>query len=198
MNVGITGGIGSGKSIVCRLFSCLDIPVYDADTRAKWLTNHDSAIREAVIALLGAESYTASGEYNRAFVSSLVFQNADLLKELNGIIHPAVMKDTEVWMEKNSAFPYLIKEAAIMNKAGEHNNLDYVVVVQAPVALRLSRIKGRDKNRSEEEIRAIIKRQISDEERGQIADFTINNDGNAALIPQVLQLHKLFLEETGR
>lgn len=198
MNIGVTGGIGSGKSIVCRLFSCLDIPVYDADTRAKWLTNHDPAIREAIITLLGAESYTASGEYNRAFVSSLVFQNADLLKELNGIIHPAVMKDTEVWMEKNSAFPYLIKEAAIMNKAGEHNNLDYVVVVQAPVALRLSRIKGRDKNRSEEEIKAIIKRQISDEERDQIADFTINNDENAALIPQVLQLHKLFLEETGR
>jgi dephospho-CoA kinase len=138
-----------------------------------------------------------SGEYNRAFVSSQVFQNADLLKALNGIIHPAVMKDTEAWIEKNSAFPYVIKEAAIMNKAGDKNNLDYVVVVQAPVALRLSRIKGRDKNRSEQEIRAIIERQISDEERNKIADFTINNDENAALIPQVLQLHKLFLSKSG-
>jgi dephospho-CoA kinase len=196
MNIGVTGGIGSGKSIVCKLFSCLDIPVYDADTRAKWLTNHDPVIREAVIALLGSESYTESGEYNRAFVSSRVFQNADLLKKLNGIIHPAVMKDTEVWMEKNSVFPYVIKEAAIMNKAGDKNNLDYVIVVQAPVALRLSRIKERDKSRSEEEIKAIIERQISDEERDKIADFTINNDENAALIPQVLQLHNLFLEKS--
>ena len=195
MNVGVTGGIGSGKSIVCKLFACLDIPVYDADTRAKWLTNHNSEIRQAVIELLGAGSYTENGEYNRSYVSSQVFKNPDLLKKLNGIIHPAVGKDTDDWMKTHSDAPYVIKEAAIMNKAGENNNLDLVIVVKAPVALRLKRIKNRDKNRSEEEIRAIIERQVSDEERDAIADFTIDNDENAALIPQVLQLHRLFLEK---
>ncbi|WP_159470875.1 dephospho-CoA kinase [Dyadobacter sp. 3J3] len=194
MKVGVTGGIGSGKSIVCRLFACLDIPMYDADSRAKWLTNHDPAIREAVIQLLGSESYTLDGEYNRPYVSSQVFKDPDLLKKLNAIIHPAVGKDTDGWLEKNSYFPYVIKEAAIMNKAGDNNNLDFVIVVTASVELRLSRIRNRDKNRSEAEIKSIIERQISDEERDEIADFKIDNGENVALIPQVLKLHKLFLE----
>lgn len=197
MNIGVTGGIGSGKSIVCKLFACLDIPVYDADTRAKWLTNHDLVIRKAVVELLGEESYTEAGEYNRPYVSDKVFKNPDLLKKLNAIIHPAVGKDTADWLARNSESPYVIKEAAIMNKAGVNNNLDYVIVVQAPIELRIQRVKKRDKNRSEEEIRAIIERQISDEERQEIADFTINNDENVALIPQVLHLHQLFLQAGG-
>lgn len=195
MNIGVTGGIGSGKSIVCKLFACLDVPVYDADTRAKWLTNYDHEIRQAIILLLGSESYTENGEYNRAYVSSKVFKNPDLLKKLNGIIHPAVAKDTDDWMKTHSDAPYVIKEAAIMNKAGANNNLDLVVVVKAPVDIRLKRIKNRDKSRSEEEILAIIERQVSDEERDAIADFTINNNENAALIPQVLKLHQLFLKK---
>ena len=196
MNVGVTGGIGSGKSIVCRIFSCLDIPVYDADSRAKWLTNNDSAMRQEIIQLLGTQAYTENGEYNRSFVSSQVFKNAELLKELNSIIHPAVLKDTEAWLAKHDHFPYVVKEAAIMNRAGQKNNLDYVIVVHAPVDLRLSRIRNRDKNRSEQEIRSIIERQISDEERNEIADFVVNNDEHVALIPQVLKLHKLFLEKS--
>lgn len=198
MNIGVTGGIGSGKSIVCKLFACLDIPVYDADTRAKWLTNNDPEIRKAVIQLLGEESYTLNGEYNRPYVSSRVFNNPDLLKKLNGIIHPAVGKDTDTWLENHNNSPYVIKEAAIMNKAGENNNLDFVIVVTAPVELRLSRIRNRDKNRSEAEIRSIIERQISDEEREAIADFKVDNGENAALIPQVLKLHKLFLGKSGK
>lgn len=194
MNIGVTGGIGSGKSIVCKLFSCLSIPVYDADTRAKWLTNHDVGIREAITDLLGAESYTPSGDYNRSYVSGKVFNNPELLKELNAIIHPAVGRDTDDWLRKHCASPYVIKEAAIMNKAGVNNNLDYVIVVQAPIALRIQRVRSRDKNRSEEEIRAIIDRQVSDEVRQAIADFTIDNDENVALIPQILHLHQLFLQ----
>lgn len=198
VNIGVTGGIGSGKSIVCKLFSCLNIPVYDADTRAKWLTNNDVSLREAIVDLLGAESYTPSGDYDRAFVSSKVFKNPELLKQLNAIIHPAVGKDTDEWLKNNAESPYVIKEAAIMNKAGVNNNLDYVIVVQAPMALRIQRVRNRDKNRSEEEIRSIIERQISDEERQAIADFTINNDENVALIPQVLHLHQLFMQVGGQ
>ncbi|MCF2488367.1 dephospho-CoA kinase [Dyadobacter sp. CY347] len=192
LQVGITGGIGSGKSVVCKLFSCLGIPVYNADSRAKWLTNHDPQIIESVVALLGDESYTKEGHYNTAYVSSLVFNNDDLLKKLNAIIHPVVMLDTADWVESHAAAPYVVKEAAIMNKAGDRNSLDYVVVVEAPLELRITRILQRDK-RSEEQIRAIVKRQVSDDERKKVGDFFINNDEKSALIPQVMQLHQIFL-----
>jgi len=194
LQIGVTGGIGSGKSVVCKVFSCLGIPVYDADTRAKWLTNHMPEIREKVIALLGNNSYDSNGQYDRAFVSSLVFQNENLLKELNSIIHPVVMKDTQKWVAEQSKSAYVIKEAAIMKKAGVGNDLDYVIVVTSPVALRIERILQRDK-RSKTEIGAIIKRQISDEERNKIADFVITNDEESALIPQILKLHELFLDK---
>jgi len=192
IQIGVTGGIGSGKSMVCRLFSCLDIPVYSADSRAKWLTNQDPVIREKVIELLGQDSYNEAGIYNTAYVASLVFNNEILLKELNAIIHPVVMSDTENWVYQHSDSPYVIKEAAIMNAAGDKNTLDYVIVVEAPVSLRISRILSRD-NRSEEEIRAIIERQVSDEKRREIADFTVINDEKAALIPQVMKLHRTFM-----
>lgn len=189
--IGVTGGIGSGKSMVCRLFECLDIPVYYADSRAKWLTNHDPEIREKVMALLGPLSYDAAGRYNTSFVASVVFKDEDLLKELNAIIHPVVMRDTREWVMGHSGMPYVVKEAAIMAKAGHSNALDYVVVVEAPVDLRVKRILQRD-NRSEQEIRAIIERQVTDAARKEIADFTVNNDEKAALIPQVLALHGIF------
>ena len=191
LQIGITGGIGSGKSVVCQLFACLGIPIYNADSRAKWLTNHDNLIRENVIALLGNEAYDAAGRYNTSYVSSVVFKDENLLKQLNAIIHPVVMQDTLDWVQNNQESPYLIKEAAIMNKAGDKNSLDVVVVVEAPLDLRIKRILQRDK-RSEAEIRTIIQRQVTDEERRNIADFVIYNDEASALIPQVLKLHNIF------
>ncbi|SEI43702.1 dephospho-CoA kinase [Dyadobacter sp. SG02] len=189
--IGITGGIGSGKSMVCRLFECLDIPVYYADSRAKWLTNHDPEIREKVVALLGAEAYDDAGQYNTRFVASAVFKNEALLKELNAIIHPVVLRDTRAWVAQHAEVPYVVKEAAIMAKASEANAVDYVVVVEAPVELRIQRILQRDK-RTEQEIRAIIERQVSDESRREIADYFVQNDDDSELIPQVLHLHETF------
>jgi dephospho-CoA kinase len=191
--IGVTGGIGSGKSMVCRLFECLDIPIYYADSRAKWLTNNDPEIREKVIALLGREAYGVDGTYNTRFVASSVFKNEPLLKELNAIIHPVVLRDTKNWVAQQAGVPYVVKEAAIMAKAGQSNAVDYVVVVEAPVELRIQRILQRDK-RSEQEIRAIIERQASDESRREIADFIVNNDDTSELIPQVLHLHETFLK----
>lgn len=193
LQIGITGGIGSGKSIVCKVFSCLGISVYDADTRSKWLTNHDPEIRKRVVALLGSQAYDLAGEYNRPYVASVVFKDEAILKKLNGIIHPIVMQDTERWMSERKNEPYVIKEAAIMKAAGDGNTLDYVIVVQAPVDLRIQRILQRDK-RTEAEIRSIIERQVSDESRNAIADFVIQNDENAALLPQILTLHKKIME----
>lgn len=191
--IGVTGGIGSGKSMVCRLFECLDIPVYYADSRAKWLTNHDPEIREKVVGLLGNEAYDSAGLYDTRFVASKVFQNEPLLKELNAIIHPVVLRDTKEWVTQNARAPYVVKEAAIMAKAGQANAVDYVVVVEAPVELRIQRILQRD-SRTEQEIRAIIERQVSDESRREIADYIVNNDDASELIPQVMHLHDTFLK----
>ena len=191
LQIGITGGIGSGKSVVCKLFACLEIPVYDADSRAKWLTTHDSEIRERIIGLLGEDAYH-QGLYNRSFVASRVFNHPELLRSLNSIVHPAVSKDTARWVSRHRDYPYVIKEAAIMNRAGEGNSLDYVVVVEAPEWLRVRRVLHRD-NRSKEEIKAIIARQIADADRKSLADFTITNDETSALIPQVLSMHQRFM-----
>lgn len=189
--IGVTGGIGSGKSMVCRLFECLDIPVYYADSRAKWLTNHDPEIRGKVISLLGPEAYDSKGLYNTRFVSSRVFNNEPLLKALNAVIHPAVLRDTKEWVVEHTGLPYVVKEAAIMSAAGQSNAVDYVVVVEAPVELRIQRILERDK-RTEQEIRAIIGRQVSDESRRAIANYVVKNDNASELIPQVLHLHRIF------
>lgn len=195
LQIGVTGGIGSGKSMVCRLFACLGVPVYDADSKAKQITTTNPEIGQRIISLLGKDAYLPDGSYNRAYVSSKVFKDAELLKNLNAIIHPAVLRDTAQWVSKHIAFPYIIKEAAIMNKAGQANSLDFVVVVDAPADLRIRRILERDK-RPESEIKAIIARQVSDADRKQIADFVVHNDENSALIPQVLELHARFISTT--
>jgi dephospho-CoA kinase len=192
LQIGVTGGIGSGKSVVCELFSCLGIPVYNADSRAKWLTNNNQQVKADITQLLGARAYNSEGKYDTAFVASVVFKDESLLKKLNSIVHPAVLKDTEDWVGRQKNVHYVIKEAAIMNKAGENNSLDFVIVVEADIDLRVARILKRDR-RSESEIRAIIERQVSDEARRQVADLVITNNTNSALIPQVMQLHKKFL-----
>ena len=192
LKIGITGGIGSGKSTICKLFACLDVPVYDADFRARWLTNHAPDLRNRITELLGEYAYKSNGEYNRTYVASRVFGDPDLLSKLNSIVHPAVLKDTSDWVKRHSGFPYLLKEAAIMNRAGDRNDLDFVVAVEAPVALRVERIVQRD-GRDVVEIKAILDRQLSDEQRREIADFMISNDDHSALIPQVLALHGKFI-----
>ncbi|MPR35725.1 dephospho-CoA kinase [Salmonirosea aquatica] len=192
LQVGVTGGIGSGKSVVCRIFACLGIPIYAADQRANWLAEHNPIIRQEVIALLGPDSYTSEGTYNRTYVASRVFTEPVLLQQLNQIIHPRVFADSDQWLRLHAQQPYVVREAALMNKAGDKNTLDYVVVVDAPVELRIERTKLRDPHRSETEIRAIIARQITDEARLQLADFVIENGLEYALIPQVLNLHHYF------
>lgn len=190
--IGITGGIGSGKSIVCRIFGVLGIPVYEADTRAKWLMNHDPQLKEQLIALLGTDAYTHTGEYNRAWVASQVFDNQNLLLKLNAVVHPRVWQDSAAWVQQHSEAPYLLYEAAIMKAAGQGNPFCHVVMVSAPVELRVKRTLARDPQRSEQEVRAIIARQVPDEERLKIADLVVQNDDYQLLIPQVLHLHSLF------
>ncbi len=192
LQIGITGGIGSGKSLVCRIFTALGVPVYNADDRAKWLLNHDEKLKKTVEALLGKEAYWPDGAYNRQWVSHKVFNNPTLLRELNAVVHPRVGEDTQAWLKLHKKVPYVVKEAAIMGKAGENNTLDKVIVVQAPLAMRIQRVLQRDPQRSETEIRDIIARQMSDEERLKMADYVLYNDDCQLLIPQVWALHQLF------
>nr|WP_293833473.1 dephospho-CoA kinase [uncultured Arsenicibacter sp.] len=193
LQIGITGGIGSGKSLVCRIFQAFGVPVYAADDRAKWLTQHDPILKADIIRLLGTDTYDQQGNYNRAFVASRVFHDPELLHQLNNLIHPRVYADTLTWVQQQH-YPYVIKEAALMKAAGDHNTLDKVIVVHAPENIRIDRIRLRDPHRSEAEIRNIIARQISDEERFRIADYVIDNDEARLLLPQLATLHQTLLE----
>ena len=190
--IGITGAIGSGKSIVCKVFATMGIPIYEADSRAKYLMNNDLALKKSIRNLLGEQAYTPTGEYNRAWVASQVFNNSDLLKQLNSIVHPRVREDAEKWILQYSKAPFLLYEAAIMKAAGDGNYFDKVIVVNAPINLRTKRVQKRD-NRSEQEIRDIIARQISDKERLKIADFVIVNDEKIPLLQQILDLKVIIL-----
>lgn len=192
LQIGITGGIGSGKSVVCRIFEALGVPFYSADERAKWLLNHDDKLKKTVEALLGKDAYLADGGYNRRWVAQEVFSKPALLQQLNAVVHPRVGEDTEAWVKKHKKAPYLVKEAAIMARAGQNNSLDKIIVVEAPVELRVARVLQRDSQRSEAEIRDIIARQISDDERLKLADYVVKNDESQLLLPQVWELHQVF------
>lgn len=195
LQIGVTGGIGSGKSVVCQVFQALGIPVYEADERAKWLTEHDPILKADIQRVLGANAYDALGRYNRAWVASQVFSDAELLLALNAVIHPRVLADTATWVNQHPDKPYVIKEAALMRAAGDGNSLDKVIVVRAPLDLRIARIRQRDPHRSETEIRNIIANQVSDEDRLQVADYVLENDERQLLLPQLLRLHEEFLRQ---
>ena len=190
--IGITGGIGSGKSLICKIFSTMNIPIYDADSRAKYLINNDLSLKNLIKNLLGENAYLPTGIYNRKWVASQVFNNPDLLKQLNSLVHPYVHKDSHDWVKKYSKSPFLIYEAALMKAAGDNNMFDKVIVVNAPLNLRIQRIQVRDK-RSEQEIKDIIARQISDEERLKIADYVIENDDKEPVLEQVLELYEIIV-----
>lgn len=202
LQIGVTGGIGSGKSTVCRVFATLGAPVYYADERAKWLTEYDPILKADITRVLGPQAYDRTrtggpagpslGKYNRSWVASQVFADPVLLDRLNAVIHPRVLADTALWVSQHADKPYVIKEAALMRAAGDGNSLDKVIVVQAPVPLRIGRIQARDPHRSAQEIQHIIDRQVSDAERLRIADYVLNNDESQLLLPQIVALHGEF------
>lgn len=186
--LGITGGIGSGKTTVCKIFEVLGVPVYYADERAKWLLNNDAAVKENVIALLGNEAYS-SGELNRPFIAEKVFANKNLLEQYNAIVHPAVAEDTLSWNSQHLDEPYILKEAALLVETGSYLNLDKLIVVTAPENIRIERVVQRD-GLSKEAIAARIANQMPESEKVKLADFVIVNDGTQSLIEQVKNIHQ--------
>jgi dephospho-CoA kinase len=193
LKVGITGGMGSGKSLVCKIFAQLGAPVYDADSRARRLMTEDKVLVEQIKAKFGEQSYAKSGELNRDYLSKEVFNNSLRLELLNSLVHPRVALDSERWMKENANAPYVIKEAALLFEAGSYKTLDKIIVVAAPEVLRVNRVINRDKSRKKEDVLKIIRNQMPEEEKINRADFVIHNDESEPVIPQVLKLHERFI-----
>lgn len=192
LQIGITGGIGSGKSLVCKIFRSLGISVYDADSHAKELMTTDGILISNIRKEFGELSYHGDGSLNRKYLSSTVFNDAGKLEKLNKMVHPRVGEDYLQWVAEHRDQSYVIKEAALLFEAGSYKLLDKVMVVTAPDWLRIERVKQRDPQRTEEQIRTIIGNQMPQEEKMKHADFTIVNDESVLLIPQVLKLHARF------
>lgn len=193
--IGLTGGIGSGKSTVAGLFSTLGIPVYESDSRAKFLMNNDPGLRQEIVALLGSESYTSPNEINRSWIASKVFNNPPLLSQLNGIVHPAVFQDLVDWiaMDTQQQAPYLIQESALLFEEDLAKRFRASILVVAPVDLRIDRVMKRDGIAREEVLRR-IENQWPDDRKIPLSDFIIYNDGNRSLIEQVMDINKMIVQ----
>ncbi len=192
--IGVTGSIGSGKSLVCNIFKQLGIPIYNADDRAKILmVTHDEII-STVKRLFGSESYFADGSLNRALISSIAFNNKALLTELNKTVHPTVFADFDNWIivQKKLGVPYIIKEAALMFETDSYKGLEKYIVVTAPLQLRIERTMHRD-NITQEQVQARMNNQFTQEEKLAKANFEIINDDKHSLIEQVVKLNKVFI-----
>lgn len=193
LRIGLTGGIGSGKTTVAQIFNVLGIPVYSSDDAAKRLMNEDEDLKKKIIESFGKESYQ-NGELNRKYVANEAFSDPKKIKLLNSMVHPATIKDASAWMEKQNA-PYVIKEAALIFESGSDQFLDYVIGVKSPLNLRIERTMKRN-NVTAEEVASRMKLQMDEVEKMNRCDFIIVNDEKEMLIPQVLSLHQKFLELT--
>ena len=192
--IGVTGGIGSGKSTVCELLRDRGVAVYDSDSRAKQLMAESEALREQLIAAFGAECYNAEG-LNRAFLASKVFGNEEALQQLNSIVHPAVRADFQTWAEQQS--PYVVLESAILFEAGFETEVDATLAVMAPMPMRLERTMARD-GVDKESVMRRMEHQLSDDELHRRASRTIVNINREYLEGDIEQLHKIFVYESQR
>jgi dephospho-CoA kinase len=191
--IGITGGIGSGKSIVCEVFRTLGVSVYNADIHAKILLDEDTNLQDKVRQTFGQDIFSM-GKLNRKALADKVFNNPSELNKLNKIIHPAVSSDFEKWVFLHQAESYILKEAAIIFESGTYKQLDAVILVYAPIEIRIERVMLRDHINKNKVIER-IQNQMSDEEKKKLSDFMIYNDENHSIIHQVLSLHQQFILE---
>lgn len=188
--IGLTGGIGSGKSIVAKVFATQGVPVLDADATAKQIMNNDPSIKEALISLFGKDVYV-NGQLNRALVSSIVFGDSFKLAQLNAIVHPAAIQYAKDWASKQSA-PYVIKEAALFFESGSAEGIHKMIGVTSPKHLRIQRVMLRD-HISREEVLKRMEHQLDDSLKMRLCDWVIQNDDQHLLIPQVLAIQKEIL-----
>ncbi|MCF6367163.1 MAG: dephospho-CoA kinase [Bacteroidales bacterium] len=190
--IGLTGGIGSGKSIVCKVFEKLGIPVYNSDIEAKKLMNSTPEIKNKLISKFGKEVYLQN-KLNRKFLANIIFNDEKKLKFINSLVHPIVKNHFNKWVSlQNSS--YVINENAILFESNMYKNVDIIITVTAPEKIRIKRVKQRD-NTNFEEVKARIKNQISDKARIKKSNFIIRNDDKELILPQILNIHKKITSE---
>ena len=188
--VGITGGIGTGKSTVCRVFATFGIPIYYADDRAKWLMSNDLSLKKQIIETFGEDCYV-NGELNRVFLGQHVFKNKENTDIINSIVHPAVGKDFENWTKRQKS-SYVLKEAALMFESDSYKQMDKIICVSSPIEIRVERILIRDKHRTKQDILNIIDKQYPEERKIDLSDYIIYNNQEQLLIPQVIEIDRIL------
>lgn len=193
LKIGITGGIGSGKTTICKVFETLGIPVFYADTIAKEIMITDPILVAGIKDTFGEESYFEDKSLNNKHIAAIVFNNVDELNKLNALVHPAVFRAFETW-EKDipSTVPYTLKEAALLFESGSYKMCDQNILVTSPMAVKLARVMQRDKV-TEAQVLARMDKQLSDEQKIAMADYFIENTEQKSVIEQVLNLHQQFL-----
>ncbi len=192
IKVGITGNIGSGKSTVCRIFETLGIPVFYADMEARMLY-FEKDIKNSVEELFGVEVFTKEGEVDTKALAKVVFSDKKALEKINAVIHPAVMRRYNQWLEKHKDAPYTLHEAAVLFENNLQTLFDKIICITAPEDVRLLRVVNRD-NVSRKDVIKRMKNQWSDERKASLSDFVIVNDGQRFLIPQIMKIHNGLLK----
>lgn len=193
LKVGITGGIGSGKTTVCKVFELLGIPIFYADDEAKKLMTKDLTLVEEIKTAFGKKAYFDDGTLNRKYISNIVFKDPEELNKLNSFVHPAVFRAMEKWADQQKA-PYVLKEAALLFESGSYQQNRFNILVSSPLELRIKRVIQRDQISSEKVLER-INNQFSEEKKAQMADFFIQNNEQEFIIPQVLKLHQELLKK---
>ncbi len=193
LKVAITGGIGSGKSLVCQVFKTLGIPIFDADAVSNQLVEHDAALKTAIIELFGKEAYK-NNIYNRKYIASIVFSQVEMLQALNALIHPKAIEAAKQWFGKQQS-PYAIKEAAILFESNAEKDIDIIIGVTAPEQIRVKRVMQRT-GYSKEEVIKRMQQQMPDEEKMAKCNYVIQNNDTDAILPQILQIHQQLINKS--
>lgn len=193
LKIGITGGIGSGKSTVSKIFEILGIPVFYADAEAKLLMQQDLKLIAQIKSEFGAQAYLANQVLNSAYIAQLVFNNNNKLAKLNALVHPAVYNAFELWVSKQKSI-YVLKEAALLFESGSYLQNDYNILVSSPLELRMARVIKRDRV-TKEQVLARMQAQFTEEQKRDLANFYIQNNEQELLIPQVLSIHQIILSK---
>ena len=192
LKIGITGGIGSGKSTICKVFKLLEVPVFEADVEAKKLLHSNLNIKNGLVRLYGNDIYTANNAINRKKLASIIFNNNIELEKVNALIHPEVRNEFEKWLAQQKK-PYIIHEAAILFESGFYKMMDFTILVTAPKDLKIKWVNQRDHS-TPDEIKARMEKQWNDEQKRKWADLEIKNDNKQLIIPQIIKIDKQLKE----
>lgn len=194
LKIGLTGGIGSGKTTVAKVLEVLGVPVYYADEAAKELMHTNELLKQQLILHFGRETYFEDGQLNRKHISSIVFNNKEKLELLNSLVHPATIADAKEWFSKQQS-PYVVKEAALLFESGTAEGLDYIIGVTAPAAIRMKRVMDRD-GVTADEVKRRMANQVDETLKMKLCDFVLHNNEQELLLPQVLALHNELIKRS--